>query len=110
MVDPICTRLSTVPLVRANIVIAKTTPAVVITLQFTPEAVAMEVKDNGSGLIAARVADTQEPHYGLLGMKERAKRIGGRVEISGPPGEGTTVRVSVPLQQPATESVPEPII
>ena len=87
--------------------------AVTLQLIFGADSVALEVKDNGSGLIAARVAATDVPHYGLLGMKERAKRIGGRVEISGPPGEGTTVRVSVSLGQPeATEFTParEPVI
>lgn len=87
--------------------------AVTLQLIFGSDSVAMEVKDNGSGLIAARVAATDVPHYGLLGMKERAKRIGGRVDISGPPGEGTTVRVTVALGQPETsESVParEPVI
>jgi signal transduction histidine kinase len=87
--------------------------AVSIQLSFGAEAVAMEIRDNGSGLIASRVAATDQPHYGLLGMKERAKRIGGRVDVSGPAGEGTTVRVSVSLIQPgASEVAPlrEPVI
>jgi signal transduction histidine kinase len=81
--------------------------AVSLQLIFGPDSVALEIKDNGSGLIAARVAATDQPHYGLLGMKERAKRIGGRLEVSGPPGEGTTVRVSVSLPRPeTTEAAP----
>jgi len=87
--------------------------AVAIQLIFGSDSVAMEIRDNGSGLIASRVAATDQPHYGLLGMKERAKRIGGRVDVSGPAGEGTTVRVSVTLIQPeANEAVPvrEPVI
>ena len=87
--------------------------AVTVQLTFGADSLAMEIRDNGSGLIAARVAATAEPHYGLLGMRERAKRIGGRVDISGPAGEGTTVRVSVTLAQPeANEVAPvrEPVI
>ncbi len=83
--------------------------AVSLQLIFGPDSVAMEIKDNGSGLIASRVAATDQPHYGLLGMKERAKRIGGRLDVSGPAGEGTTVRVSVILVQPeSSETTPAP--
>ncbi|MEJ1973098.1 MAG: histidine kinase [Lacunisphaera sp.] len=83
--------------------------AVALQLVFGPDSVAMEIKDNGSGLIASRIAATDQPHYGLLGMKERAKRMGGRLDVSGPAGEGTTVRVSISLVQPeSTETTPAP--
>lgn len=87
--------------------------AVTVQLIFGPDTIAMEIRDNGSGLIATRVAATDEPHYGLVGMKERAKRMGGRLDVSGPAGEGTTVRVSVTLAQPGAPEIapaPEPII
>ena len=61
-----------------------------------------------SAVVAERVAVRGDQHYGLLGMKERAKRIGGRLEVSGPPGEGTTVRVSVALRDVETGELPSP--
>lgn len=96
-----------------NVVKHSGASAVTIRLIFATELVTMEIKDNGSGLVTARVAANDEPHYGLLGMKERAKRLGGRLDVSGPAGEGTTVRVSVPLgqeQMPELEPAPEHVI
>jgi len=90
-----------------NVVKHSGATAVALQLTFDPDKVTMEIKDNGSGLVADRVAAHGDQHYGLLGMKERAKRIGGRLEVSGPPGEGTTVRITVPLD--ASEPPPEVI-
>lgn len=36
-------------------------------------------------------------HYGLLGMRERAKLIGGSVEVKSEPGIGTTLLLQIPL-------------
>lgn len=96
-----------------NVVKHSGATSVAVQLIFGADSVAMEIKDNGSGLVEARIASRKEPHYGLLGMKERAKRIGGRLDVSGPAGEGTTVRVSVSLQQVeagAAEPVPQEVI
>lgn len=82
-----------------NVVKHSGATAVNISLSFQPDSVAMEIRDNGSGLVTDRVAAHGGQHYGLLGMKERAKRIGGRLDVSGPPGEGTTVRITVSLQE-----------
>ena len=35
---------------------------------------------------------------GLLGMRERAQRLGGTFNIQGVPGDGTIVTVSIPLK------------
>jgi PAS domain S-box-containing protein len=55
----------------------------------------MEVQDNGKGLNAGKV----QPHHslGILGMRERIKLMNGTFLIQGAPGEGTKIRVSVPL-------------
>jgi signal transduction histidine kinase len=76
-------------------------------LEFLPHAVALEIRDNGSGLGgSATRANTQ---FGLLGMSERAKRLEGRFDISGTPGEGTTVRVVIPLEaEPPAAATPAP--
>jgi nitrate/nitrite-specific signal transduction histidine kinase len=43
-------------------------------------------------------------HYGLAGMRERAARIGGLLSIISAPGQGTSVRVSVPAARAYQDS------
>jgi NarL family two-component system sensor histidine kinase YdfH len=54
------------------------------------------VHDDGSGFDAASTS-LQIGHYGLLGMRERAKLIGGQVEVKSEPGIGTTLLLQIPL-------------
>jgi signal transduction histidine kinase len=44
---------------------------------------------------AAKIA--QSGHYGLLGMRERARLAGGTLVVESAPGKGTTLRLNVPL-------------
>lgn len=60
----------------------------------------LEVRDNGKGLGAEQLSDASS--LGILGMRERALLLGGELTIAGAPGEGTTVRVRIPV----THSVP----
>jgi signal transduction histidine kinase len=53
------------------------------------------VKDNGRGISKAEAGSIHS--IGLLGMRERAKLIGGHLSIAGSPGRGTTVTLHVPL-------------
>ena len=57
------------------------------------------IRDDGRGF----VADDQAAGFGLVGMRERAELLGGRLELSSEPGEGTTVRAVLPA-----ERLPEP--
>ncbi|MGA2569651.1 MAG: two-component regulator propeller domain-containing protein [Terracidiphilus sp.] len=67
-----------------------------VQLEYGPETIALEVKDNGRG--GAEDAAAAEGHFGLTGMKERAAAIGGTLEVKSAPGEGTTVRLSAPAR------------
>ncbi|WLI75847.1 nitrate/nitrite two-component system sensor histidine kinase NarQ [Kosakonia sp. H02] len=53
------------------------------------------IRDNGKGMLS-----TVEPegHYGLTIMRERAERLGGRLDIDSPPGGGTQIRFRFPRQ------------
>ncbi len=53
---------------------------------------ALTVEDDGSGFDPQRTRG-----MGLLGMEERVKRLGGRMEIQSEPGKGTRLRVTLPL-------------
>jgi PAS domain S-box-containing protein len=55
----------------------------------------LTVTDNGRGITPAEKLSRKS--LGLLGMQERAHLVGGRVEIIGVKGTGTTLRVRVPL-------------
>ena len=55
----------------------------------------LEVKDDGKGIEPSAITRTSS--LGLLGMRERALRLGGSAEVSGSTGRGTLVVVEVPL-------------
>jgi len=55
----------------------------------------LTVTDNGRGITQSETVSRNS--LGLLGMQERAHLIGGRVDIAGLKGTGTTLRVRVPL-------------
>lgn len=58
------------------------------------------VADDGSGLPAQPDGGS---HYGLSIMQERARRIGGTLDVGPRPGGGTIVRLAFPLATPAME-------
>jgi signal transduction histidine kinase len=58
---------------------------------------AVEVKDDGRGFESE--AGHCEPGLGLVGMRERAFILGGRLEVVSVRGRGTTVRAIVPMEQ-----------
>jgi len=57
----------------------------------------LEVKDNGRGITAPEKTNIRS--LGLLGMQERIQLIGGSVQIDGVAGDGTRVKVCVPLEE-----------
>lgn len=72
-----------------------------IDLDYGPQNVTLEIKDNGRGFEREKSAGPGEGHFGLLGISERAKRLGGEVAITSELGRGTTIRVVVPIEQDA---------
>jgi ligand-binding sensor domain-containing protein/signal transduction histidine kinase len=68
---------------------------ILINLSFDAKNVRLSVRDDGHGFDAA--AQTTEGRFGLVGMRERAEQIGGRLSISSENGSGTEVIVDVPI-------------
>ncbi len=66
-----------------------------VQLTTTPEQVKLIVEDDGLGFEPSKVP---RGRYGLIGLNERAKLLGGSLELSSSPGEGTCVEVTVPLR------------
>lgn len=68
--------------------------AVRIELRETGKRLVLSVKDNGRGITLREVANRAS--IGLLGMRERARLLGGTCDISGRKGKGTTVVLRIP--------------
>jgi two-component system NarL family sensor kinase len=67
-----------------------------IRLETVPHRLRLRVEDDGQGFDSATV----EPgHYGLVGMNERAKLLGGRLRVQSCPGSGTCIDVTIPLEE-----------
>lgn len=62
----------------------------------------VEVRDNGRGFDLAGAANKKS--FGLLGMRERALALGGQVQVSSAPGQGTVISVSIPIDDMAKEN------
>ena len=66
------------------------------------DGVCMEIRDNGHGFDPAGVVPGEdgEGGIGLVGMRERLRLLGGRLEIESAPGEPTIVRARLPRWLP----------
>lgn len=62
------------------------------------------VHDDGGGFDAQASPDFPEEHVGLRIMRERAQRIGGRIEVRSRPGAGTVVRLTLPVVQTSEQA------
>ena len=83
-----------------------------VQLEYGPDAVALEVRDDGRGFDAGERPELEAAHegtghFGLTGMKERAAAIGGKLEITSEPGAGTTVRLHAAIPKETREQTRE---
>ena len=67
---------------------------VLVALQERGDRLVVEVSDDGVGFEPAR-AQLRSRRLGLTSMEERARELGGQLEIRSAPGAGTTVRLEV---------------
>jgi signal transduction histidine kinase/ligand-binding sensor domain-containing protein len=58
----------------------------------------LAIDDDGRGMDAVTAAHGRPGHFGLVGMRERAERIGAHLLIVSQPGQGTKIAVSVPAR------------
>lgn len=66
-----------------------------VMLRVRGSALVLLVSDNGKGVSLEDLS--RNGHFGILGIRERAWAFGGQVWVEGVPGEGTTVRVELPV-------------
>ena len=67
----------------------------------TAGALAVTIADDGAGFDPAAPGRAAFPRFGLAGMRERAEAVGGALDLQSAPGQGTRVRVRIPLHTPA---------
>ncbi|SEG43567.1 Signal transduction histidine kinase [Thermomonospora echinospora] len=61
--------------------------------------VVLTIRDDGRGFHPEELPDlARQGHYGLIGMRERAERVGGTVTVQAVPGAGTTVELRLPAR------------
>jgi NarL family two-component system sensor histidine kinase YdfH len=60
------------------------------------------LRDDGMGFDPRTVAETSG-HYGLVGLRERARLAGGSLMVISEPGAGTTLTLVLPLEDGAAE-------
>ncbi len=66
-----------------------------VTLAFDGRTVRLAVEDDGQGFVVGAPSTDHQRSFGLVGIRERAKLLGGTVDIISAPGEGTRVIVTV---------------
>jgi signal transduction histidine kinase len=72
---------------------------IAVDLRYEREAIVLRVSDDGRGLDTIAAERDPVGHYGLLGLKERAERVGGSCSIEAIEGHGTVVQVVVPRRR-----------
>jgi signal transduction histidine kinase len=82
-----------------NVIKHSQATAAEIELDYGPRSVLLQIKDNGRGIQPNGCAGPGEGHFGLLGISERAKRLGTEAIFQSAAGQGTTVRVQVAIDQ-----------
>lgn len=72
--------------------------SVCVELTAVPESITLTIDDDGVGFDIERLPDDR---FGLVGINERARLLGGTLELCSAPGEGTRLTITVPLEQKA---------
>ena len=69
-----------------------------VNMAFHPDVVYLEVRDNGVGFDRAGGSGSHEPGggFGLLGMEQRVRQLGGTITVDSTIGKGTVVEAKIP--------------
>ena len=82
-----------------NVVKHAASSEVRLRLASSPADLTVEIRDNGRGFVVPEPGEHSSRH-GLEGIAGRMTEVGGSAEITSEPGQGTLVRLRLPLQGP----------
>jgi len=72
---------------------------VMVKLASSNASVEMTIKDNGQGFTLSDLEKSPPGYHGLTIIKERAEALGGTLLINTGPGQGTELKVSLPVEK-----------
>ena len=72
---------------------------VTVDVNFVKDGMSMRIVDDGAGFDLSK---TPKHHYGLINMRERARKAKGAVSIDSAPGEGTRVKLVIEIHPAGT--------
>jgi signal transduction histidine kinase len=66
-----------------------------VMLEYTANELRLRVRDNGRGFDPNGSDSAKDGHFGLIGIRERTKRLAGNLSLNSQPGQGTEILVIV---------------
>ena len=75
-----------------------------VELSFSPEAVCLRVRDDGVGFDPDAAKASAAGRFGLAGMAERARLLGGQLTVTSQKAEGTLIELRTPLPLQGTDA------
>ena len=70
-----------------------------VTITYGERQLGVQIRDDGVGIAPSVLAQgSKDGHFGLIGMRERAERIGGALSIDSGAGKGTDVIFTLPAR------------
>ena len=76
-----------------NVVKHASAKKLTVKLEFIEGKATLTVRDDGVGFDIEKINETS--HFGLAGMQERARLVGGELDIISKPGDGTTIQLTI---------------
>lgn len=70
-----------------------------VDLHFSFDQLRLTISDDGQGFPTA--TDARPGHFGLVGMRERTRKIGGELRVDSQPGKGVSIQVTLPRNSPS---------
>ncbi|HKX29895.1 MAG TPA: two-component regulator propeller domain-containing protein [Blastocatellia bacterium] len=79
-----------------------------VRLSFDRRGLQVEIEDDGCGFDTSAVQPASARHYGLIGMRERTEKLGGKFQLKSAPGQGTRVHLKIPLTRALETEIAAP--